>query len=94
MATVRFIQGKIRRLEGFEARFRHGVTGRDVNDNMELPRGYPYQNAAADNMSVADWKRNRFDTNYPGFECDVRDARGNSIPGMTLLSTVRRTFDK
>jgi len=93
MPTVGFIERHISRLEGFNIRFRR-PDGRDVRSDLELPRGYPFENAAAESNTVADWKRNRFYPYYPGFECSVLDKRGTPLPGMTLLSTVRRHYLK
>jgi hypothetical protein len=89
--SVAFIQGQIRRLEGFAIIFRNR-DGRNTRDDLELPKGYPSSNVAAHNMTVSDWKRNRFDPNFMGFDCDVLDGRGNIVPGMTLLSTVRKSY--
>lgn len=91
MPSVAFIQGQIRRLEGFAVIFRNR-DGRNTRDDLELPRGYPFSHAAAHNMTVSDWKRNRFDPNFMGFDCDVLDGRGNAVLGMTLLSTVRKSY--
>jgi len=91
MPRVDFIEGQIFRTEGFHVRFRHR-DGRDVRGDLDIPRGYASQKAAAHNASVADWKRNRFEPEYPGFTCEVLDGNGRVVPGNTLLSTVRDTY--
>ncbi len=55
---------------------------------------YPYQRAARGNWSVAEWRDQRFWTNYPDLNVDVLDAAGRSIHGRTLLENVRATYDQ
>ena len=37
-------------------------------------------------------EKNRFLTQYPGFEVEVIDGDGNSVPGQTTLGTVRDSY--
>jgi hypothetical protein len=44
-------------------------------------------------MTVADWKRTRFQPNYPGFDVEVLDDRGRPVLGNTKLATLRERAD-
>ena len=91
MSTVANVERKIRRVEGFRARFLH-LHGADVRgDRMGLPQ-YGYHRAAENDITVENWKATRFRPSYPGFDVDVVDRRGNSVKGNTKLSTVRETY--
>ena len=91
MATVRNIQTRIRRIEGFDTRYQH-YNGRDVMDNKQnLPR-YPFSKAARGAITVAQWKEQRIYKAYPGFKVAVFNSRGRKVNGRTLLETVRRTY--
>ena len=93
MPSIKNVQRKIRRVEGFEAIFLH-LDGHDVNDSMEGVPQYPFANAADNYMTVEDWKRVRFRENYPGFKVAVLDGVGTSVDfGQTKLVTVRATYD-
>ena len=90
MSTIANVERRIRRVEGFGVRFLH-LRGSDVRgDRMGLPQ-YAYHRAADSDITVETWKATRFRPSYPGFEVDVVDLRGNSVPGNTRLGTVRKT---
>jgi hypothetical protein len=62
-------------------------------DRQGLPQ-YPYERAARDAWTVANWKRDRFSATYPGFTVDVLNGDDQVITaGHTLLETVRDTYD-
>ncbi len=91
MSTVANVERKIRRVEGFNVRILH-LRGTDVRgDRRGLPQ-YNYQRAAENEITVENWKAQRFRLSYPGFEVDVVDARGNSVQGNTKLGTVRESY--
>jgi hypothetical protein len=92
MSTVGNVERRIRRVEGFDVRILH-LRGTDVRgDRMGLPQ-YSYQRAADSDITVETWKSTRFRPSYPGFEVDVVDARGTSVPGNTKLGTVRESYE-
>jgi len=92
MSTVANVERRIRRVEGFGVRILH-LRGSDVRgDRMGLPQ-YAYHRAAENDITVETWKGTRFRPSYPGFEVDVVDARGNSVPGNTKLGTVRESYE-
>jgi len=69
------------------------LRGSDVRgDRMGLPQ-YSYHRAAENDITVETWKGTRFRPSYPGFEVDVADARGHSVPGNTKLGTVRESYE-
>ena len=92
MATVRTVENKIRKVEGFIARILH-PDGRDVRSDYEgLPNYNKYERAASGEMTVADWRESRFKTIYPGFEVKVVDGSGTAVLGGTKLGNVRDTY--
>ena len=88
MATVRAVERKISRVEGFRVVIRH-LDGRDVRGDREHLPGYPFERAMKNRSNVTDWKRVRFQPTYPGFEVDVIAENGTRVHGGTLLGTVR-----
>jgi hypothetical protein len=48
---------------------------------------------ARENHTVNDWKRLRFETDYPDFVVDVVLADGRVATGKTRLARVRRSFE-
>jgi hypothetical protein len=87
------VELKIARVEGFKVIIRH-PGGADVRaDRQGLPQ-YPYERAARDAWTVANWKRERFAGTYPGFTVDVLDGDDQPVAaGHTLLETVRDSYD-
>jgi hypothetical protein len=85
------VELKISRVEGFRVTIRH-PGGADVRaDRQGLPQ-WPYERAARDAWTVANWRRDRFVATYPGFTVDVHD--GDVVTaGNTLLENVRDTYD-
>lgn len=91
MARVGRVELRISQVEGFLVKIYH-LTGVDVrSDRTGLPT-WPYERAAKDMWSVADWKRERFQPTYPGFNVEVLDADGNPVAGQTRLENVRDTY--
>lgn len=92
MAKVGRVELRISQTEGFLVRIRH-LHGADVlSDRTGMP-GWPYERAAKDAWTVADWKRERFTPSYPGFNVDVLDGDGNIVPGQTRLESVRDSYE-
>ncbi|HEY5023080.1 MAG TPA: hypothetical protein VII30_11405 [Gemmatimonadaceae bacterium] len=93
MPKVGSIELKIARVEGFRVTIRY-LDGTDVRGDRQGMPSWPYERAARDSWSVADWRRARFLNSYPGFAVDVIDGDGNVVTaGQTLLETVRDTYD-
>lgn len=47
---------------------------------------------ASGDMTVSQWKQNRFYPYYPGLEVDVLDVVGIAVSGQTKLKNVRNTY--
>ncbi len=43
-------------------------------------------------MTVKQWRKSRFARSYPGFTCEILDAKGKTVHGGTLLQNVRDTY--
>ena len=89
--TTRQLERDIERFERFSVRIRHGRDRRDVrSDKKNLP-GYAarWERVARNAHTVADWKRLRFDPNFPGFEVDVLRADRRVAHGKTSLAKLR-----
>ena len=86
--TLRWVEGQIRRLEGFEVSFLH-PDGRDVRSDMRDLPSYDFERRLGDDRTVADWKRIRFQERYRGFDIEVRDTDGSRVHGNTLLGSLR-----
>jgi hypothetical protein len=86
------VELRIANVEGFLVRIRH-LHGADVRSDREGLPTWPYERAAKDTWSVADWKRERFAPRYPGFEVDVVDGDGEPVHGLTKLETVRDSYE-
>lgn len=91
MPKTKNVEKKIWDVEGFEVKFKK-EDGKDVrSDKGNIPQ-YAKQRPAKNSMTVSEWKKNRFLTQYPGFEVEVIDGDGNSVPGQTTLGTVRDSY--
>jgi hypothetical protein len=91
MATVRSVQNKIWRVEGFRLSFLH-ANGRNVNDNRRGIPAYPFLRQARNSWTVRGWQDNRFLPTYPGFRVAVYDSSGRRVNGNTLLGNLRDTY--
>lgn len=92
MPTVKRLEERIARIEGFQVAFLHPGGG-DVRGDRFLDASYPDdQRAASGSMTVSDWRRVRFASRFAGFEVAVLDAAGNPTHGRMLLATVRETY--
>jgi hypothetical protein len=96
MATIRYVERQIRRLEGFEVRIRFsgpgGTKGRDVRSDKAQIAGYPYRRKRPDEDSVADWTSGRFRRTYPGYQVDVLDPAGKAVHGRKKLGNLRSEY--
>ena len=91
MPKVSVVESRIRNVEGFEvAVYYH--RGGDVRGDKEQFPTYPYQQAASGEATVADWKRIRFQPNYPGYDVEVLDPRGRVVNGNVKLATLREEY--
>jgi len=91
LPSIKTFQRQVRRLEGFEVRVLHR-DGRDVRDDMRIEVDYPYSRAAADNITVAEWRRRRAGTTLAGFDIAVLGPLGTPMHGGHLLESVRAMY--
>jgi hypothetical protein len=93
MAKVGRVELRISQIEGFLVRIKH-LGGADVRSDREGMPAWPYERAAKDAWSVADWRRERFAVTYPGFNVDVLNGDGEAVPGQTRLESVRDSYEE
>lgn len=86
MRSTKSVSDDIFNVEGFEVRF-VGLDGEDVS--LKRVDDYPYQRAARGAWTVANWKRERFEANYPDFAVEVLGPDGAVVHGKTLLDSLR-----
>lgn len=86
MASVKNIERAIRELEGFD------VAVRSNGINLRKLPPYAYGRAARAAFTVADWKRKRIESNYPGLEVDVLRADGRVASRTMTLARVRGEY--
>jgi len=91
VATVRNVERRIRRIEGFDVVFRD-QRGRNMRHNAPINPQYPYVNAAKNRWNVSQWITRRIRPHYLPLQVDVLKANGRRANGRTLLSTVRDTY--
>jgi hypothetical protein len=87
VASVKNIERDIRALEGFAVAIRtNGATRRNLPE-------YDYSRAARAAFTVADWKRARFEGNYPDVDIDVLRADGRVAIGAMTLARLRSEYE-
>jgi len=92
MSTIGNVERKIRRIEHFEVRFLY-LNGADVRSDKEGLPQYPYEVAAASDITVTAWKRGRFLPAFPGFNVKILSTGGESVQGNTRLGSIRDTYE-
>jgi len=91
LARVGRVELRISQIEGFLVKIQH-LTGADVRSDRAGMPAWPYERAAKDSWTVAQWKRERFQPVYPGFNVEVVDGDGNLVHGGMRLESVRDTY--
>jgi hypothetical protein len=84
VATIKQVERAIRECEGFEVQIAPKTAGRR-GQNVE----YDYARAARNAFTVEDWKRARFDPQYPDCEIRVLRADGRVAPARMTLAKLR-----
>ncbi len=94
MADIKRIENEIRDFEGFAVVIHSASRRAAANGSTKTP-SYKrrHQRRARENHTVNDWKRLRFETDYPDFVVDVVLADGRVATGKTRLARVRRSFE-
>lgn len=94
MADIKRIENEIKEFEGFGVVIHSGSRRAAKNGSTKTP-SYKRRHLrrARENHTVDDWKRLRFEVDYPEFEVDVLLADGRKATGKTRLSKIRRTYE-
>jgi hypothetical protein len=94
MTDIKHIQAEIREFEGFAVVI-HGASRRAAGNGAPKAPSYKrrFKRRARENHTVNDWKRLRFEADYPDFAVDVLLADGRVATGKTRLARVRRSFE-
>lgn len=90
MPKIKNVEKGIWDIEGFAVAFHKN--GRDVHGAKSGIPAYSYSKAAKNNMTVSDWKKNRFSQSYAGYNVVVYDGDDKEVSGQTTLATVRDTY--
>lgn len=91
MSQMLNVERQIKRVEGFDVRVLW-PSQKDVRSDKQGLPSYPFERAARNELTVYIWKQQRFLSTYPGYDVEVLNAAGQSVPGNTKLSTVRATY--
>jgi hypothetical protein len=92
MPKVGRVELSICKLEGFLVAIKYH-DGANVRSDREGIPGWPYDRAARDSWTVAEWKQNRFAKTYPGFTVDVLDGDRNVAAGQMRLERLRDSYE-
>lgn len=88
---VKSLERKIANLEGFAITICY-ADGRDIRGDKANMPGYPYELAARNDFTVAQWRDQRFLKCYPGLSVKVWLADGEEAHPANKLATVRDTY--
>jgi len=94
VTTVRGVENRVHKLEGFSVNFTYEHDRSDVRgDKQHLP-SYGYQRAAPGRWTVAEWRAKRFNKSYPSYGVNVRNGSGKPADGRMKLSNLRWTYNQ
>ncbi len=91
MPSIERIAAEIEKFEGFAVRIRPVAKSATAKTNL---RSYArnHERIARASFSVADWRRRRFDAEYPDYDVEVLLGDGRTAGPKTLLSKVRASY--
>lgn len=89
MPKVSIVEKRIFEIEGFQVDIIKD--GKNVRGDLQLPKQYEAERMTRNSMTVGDWK-NKFKTQYPGYDAAVYKNDGSKASGQTKLATVRDTY--
>jgi hypothetical protein len=95
MPTIDKIAREIREFEGFDVRIRQAKLPRAPHADKSVP-GYKrrYNRIAWNTFTVDDWRRRRFEDDYPDYIVDVLKPDGSVATGKTALAKLRALYDR
>jgi len=96
MPTIDTIAREIRAFEGFDVRIRHAAAKGDLRSNKLNVPGYKrrYNRIAWNTFTVNDWRRRRFDGDYPDYVVEVLKPDGSIATGKTGLAKLRALYER
>ncbi|WP_395347747.1 hypothetical protein [Variovorax sp. UC122_21] len=83
-------QSEVEKLEGFKINIFDGKGAIADPSTQGIP-DYDFKRKLAGSDTVVGF-RNRFESAYPGYTCEVLDGTGAVAHGNTQLKTVRKTY--
>jgi Uma2 family endonuclease len=96
MPTIEKIAREIREFEGFDVRIRRAAAPGDARNNKLNVPGYKrrYNRIAWNTFTVNDWRRRRFDDDYPDYVVEVLKPDGSVATGKTGLAKLRALYER
>jgi hypothetical protein len=92
MPNISKIEQEIRSLEGFDVSIRSDKSG--LTARKRIPSYLAnHERKARQSHTVADWKRLRFEVDYPDLEVDVLDVSGKKVAGKMSLERLRSMYE-
>ena len=90
MPNIAKIEQEIRHLEGFDVSIRaeNGLAQKRMPSYLAK-----HERKARQSHTVADWKRLRFEVDYPDLEVDVLDVSGKKVTGKMRLERLRSMYE-
>ena len=89
MPNISKIEQEIKELEGFDVSIRSGGA---VAKRMPSYLAN-HERKARQSHTVADWKRLRFEMDYPDLEVDVLDSSGKKVTNKMRLERLRSMYE-
>ena len=91
MPTLDRIEKEIEQFEGFSVTIRPAKRGTNGTAHPSYKR--KYERRARERHTVDDWKRLRFEVDYPELAVDVLMGDGRVARGNTPLERIRRSYN-
>jgi hypothetical protein len=90
MPNINKLEQEIKDVEGFNVSIRAG----GLAERKRMPSySANHERKARQSHTVADWKRLRFENDYPELEVDVLDVSGKKVTGKMRLERLRKMYE-
>ena len=93
MPKIKNIEKRIWEVEGFDVKIKSSDGKQDIRGDKDCAVQYPYERAAKDDMTVGEWKINRFRKTFANYEVDILKADDVPATGQMKLGSVRDTYE-
>ncbi len=90
MTKVKNVEKRVWDVEGFDIRIKNN--GKDLRSDKSGLKQYEGNKASRNAWTVSEWKKKKFEYQFPGYEADVLDGNGEVARGNTTLGTVRDSY--